>query len=325
MIEYTIRRLLGLIPLLIGITLISFFVIHLAPGKPTQLQEAMNPKVTLEVRQRIEKQFDLDKPLHIQYIKWLKKLVTFNFGESFIDNRPIMDKILERLPLTIFINIASLLLIFLIAMPLGIISATRPNSLFDKGVTIFVFIGFAIPTFWLALILMDFLGVKLGILPIVGLKSLDFEYFTFPQKIWDLSKHLILPIILSAFGGLAGISRYMRQNMLHVLNAPYIYTARAKGLPNKDVIFKHALRNAILPIVTILGLSIPGLIGGSVIFETIFSLPGMGRLFFEAVMARDYSMIMAELVIGAILTLLGNLLADISYGYVDPRIRYQKR
>ncbi|MDP8259625.1 MAG: ABC transporter permease [Candidatus Gygaella obscura] len=325
MIRFIIKRLLGLLPLLLGITLISFFVIHLAPGEPTVLQEAMNPKVSLEVHSRLVKLYDLDKPLSLQYINWLSRVARFDFGTSFIDGRPVIEKIARRLPLTLFINITSMLLIFLIALPLGIISAVKKNSFFDRSVTVFVFIGFAIPTFWLALLLMDFLGVKLGVLPVVGLKSIDFEYFTPVQKILDLVKHLVLPIVLSAFSGLAGMSRYMRTSMVNVLKSPYIYTAKAKGLPQSQVVFKHALRNAVLPIVTILGLSIPALIGGSVIFETIFSLPGMGRLFYEAVMQRDYSMIMASLVIGAFLTLIGNLLADIAYAYVDPRIRYAKQ
>ncbi len=325
MIRFIIKRLLGLLPLLLGITLISFFVIHLSPGEPTVLQESMNPKVSLEVKERLLKLYDLDKPIYVQYINWLARIIRFDFGTSFIDGRPVIEKIARRLPLTLFINITSMMLIFLIAVPLGVISAVKKNSVFDRSMTIFVFIGFAMPTFWLALLLMDLLGVKLGVLPVVGLKSIDFEYFNFFEKIFDLAGHLALPIVLSAFSGLAGISRYMRTSMVNALKAPYIYTARAKGLPESQVIFKHALRNAVLPIVTILGLSVPGLIGGSVIFETIFSLPGMGRLFYEAVMQRDYSMIMASLVIGAFLTLIGNLLADISYAYVDPRIRYSKQ
>jgi len=325
MATYIIRRLLGIIPLLLGITVISFIIIHLAPGKPTSLQQALNPKVSQEVRLRLEKLYGLDKPLHIQYINWLHKLVKFDFGRSFGDDRPVVDKILERIPVTLTINLLSLLFIIIVAIPLGVKSAVKPNQAFDKFVTIFVFIGFAVPTFWLALLLMNLFGIKLGWLPISGIKSLDFEYFSLGQKIMDYLRHLILPIFVSSLGGLAGISRYMRSSMIEALEQPYIYTARAKGLTENTIIYKHALRNAILPIVTILGLSIPGLLGGSVIFESIFALPGIGRLFYEAVMMRDYPLIMAEVVLGAVLTMLGNLIADISYAYVDPRIRYRKQ
>jgi len=324
MLNYIFRRLLGIVPLLLGITLISFFIIHLAPGKPVVLDQAMNPKVTLEARQRLEKLYGLDKPLPYQYFDWLKRLSRFDFGTSFSDNRPVLEKIAERIPLTLSINLISLFLIFLIAVPIGIKSALAPGKTFDKIMTVFVFIGFSLPTFWLALLLMDLVGVKLGWLPISGIKSLNFEYFNPLNKFFDLTKHLILPVFVSSITGLAGISRYMRSNMLEALKQPYIYTARAKGLSEHKVIYKHALRNAMLPIVTILGLSIPGLLGGSVIFESIFALPGIGRLFYEGVMMRDYPLIMAEVVLGAILTMIGNLIADISYAYVDPRIRYQK-
>lgn len=321
MVNYILKRLLNLIPVLLGITIITFFVIHLAPGKPTRLQAELSPKITLEAREKLERLYGLDKPIHVQYWTWIKKLARFDLGRSFVDDRPVSIKIIERLPITITINILSLLLIFLIAMPIGIISAVKENSLFDRSSTIFVFVGFATPTFWLALLLMSLFGVSLGWLPVSGIKSLEFEEFNLFEKFIDLSAHLILPVFVSAFVGLAGISRYMRTSMLEVLHKDFIRTAKAKGLSKGKVIYKHALRNALLPIVTIIGLSVPGLIGGSVIFESIFSIPGMGKLFFDSVMARDYSVVMGILFIGAILTLLGNLLADIMYAYVDPRIR----
>lgn len=324
MLIYIIKRLLGLIPLLIGITLISFLVIHLAPGKPTDVLTNLNPKVSLEARAKLNKLYDLDKPLSIQYKNWVKRFVKFDFGESFLDGQKVIHKIRERLPITLFINIASIILILLMGIPLGIIGSIKQDSLSDKSITVFVFIGFAIPSFWLALILMDIFCIKLGWLPVLGITSLDFENFNLPEKFLDVSKHLILPIFIFVFGGLAGISRYMRQSMIETLSKPYILTARAKGLSEQTVIYKHALRNSLLPIVTLLGLSIPGLISGSVIIESIFAIPGMGRLFFESVMSRDYPVIMGILTIGAILTMLGNLTADVSYAYADPRIRYKK-
>ena len=298
-------------------------VIHLAPGKPTDLETQFNPKVSMEARERIAHLYGLDKPLHIQYIDWLKRFVRFDFGISFVDSRPVIKKIAERIPITLGINLASIILILLIGIPIGVSSAVNEGSFYDRSMTVFVFVGFAIPTFWLGLILMDLVGVRWGILPISGIKSLEFEKFGFFEKVIDVARHLVLPVFVSAFGGLAGISRYMRSNMVRVLKQDYVRTARAKGLRERDVIYKHALKNALLPVVTILGLSVPGLIGGSVIFESIFSIPGMGRLFYESVMARDYPVIMGVLVIGATLTLLGNLLADVSYAAVDPRIKLE--
>jgi peptide/nickel transport system permease protein len=323
MFKYIFHRLLELIPLLLGITIITFAVIHLAPGKPTDLETQFNPKVSLEARERLMHLYGLDKPLYMQYINWLRRFLCFDFGVSFVDSRPVIKKILERIPITLAIEFASIILILLIGVPIGVSSALKEGRFYDRFMTVFVFVGFAIPTFWLSLILMDLVGVRWGILPISGIKSLEFEKFSLFEKIIDISSHLVLPIFVSAFGSLAGISRYMRSNMLLVLKQDYIRTARAKGLREKDVIYRHGLKNALLPVVTILGLSVPGLIGGSVIFESIFSIPGMGRLFYESVMARDYPVIMGVLVIGAVLTLLGNLLADVSYAAVDPRIKLE--
>jgi peptide/nickel transport system permease protein len=322
MLKYITKRLIMMIPLLLGITLISFIVIHLAPGEPTDMQMELNPEASVELKERLRAQYDLDKPLHVQYGLWLSRLVRLDFGDSFSqDRRPVAEKIVERLPITILINVLSIGLILVVAVPIGILSATRRNSLFDRMTTIFVFIGFATPSFWLALLLMDFLGVRLGLFPIAGITSLGHEYLSLPGKIWDVLHHLILPVFVSAFGGLAGFSRYMRSNMLEVIRQDYILTARAKGLPERTVVYHHALRNALLPVITILGLSVPGLIGGSVIFETIFAIPGMGKLFYDGVMMRDYPLIMGILVIGGILTLVGNLIADVSYALADPRIR----
>lgn len=322
MLQYIFKRLIFMVPLLIGITIICFTVMHLAPGSPTDLQTQMNPRVSAEAKERLRTMYELDKPLHQQYWSWVKKLAVLDLGKSFSsDHRPVADKILERLPITILLNILSMLLILLIAIPIGILSAVHQDSLFDKITSVFVFVGFAIPTFWLALLLMIFFGVNLSWLPISGIRSLNYEYLPAGAAFWDLIKHLILPVLLSAFGGLAGLSRYMRSNMLEVIRQDYIMTARAKGLSERVVIYKHALRNALLPVITILGLSIPGLIGGSVIFETIFAIPGMGQLFYMSVMARDYPVVMGILFIGAALTLLGNLIADVSYAVADPRIR----
>ena len=322
MLRYIAKRLLFMVPLLFGITVICFTVMHLAPGSPTDLQTQMNPRASVEMKERLRSMYDLDKPLPVQYIRWVGKLARLDLGVSFsTDRRPVADKILERLPITILLNVLSMLLIFVVAIPLGVLSAVRQDSLFDRVTAVIVFIGFAVPTFWLALLLMILFGIHLGWLPISGIRSLNAEYLPPAMAFWDLIRHLILPVLLAAFGGLAGLSRYMRANMLEVIRQDYILTARAKGLSERAVIYRHALRNALLPVITILGLSIPGLIGGSVIFETIFAIPGMGQLFYMAVMARDYPVVMAILFIGAVLTLFGNLIADVFYALADPRIR----
>jgi peptide/nickel transport system permease protein len=230
-------------------------------------------------------------------------------------------KIRERLPVTLSLNLIALLLEFGLAIPIGIMAATHRDTWLDKGITVFVFVGFAVPTFWFALLLMYFFGVKLNWLPISGLHSLGSDGFGTLRYLWDLAKHLLMPVMVASFGSLAGLSRYMRSTMLNVIGQDYITTARAKGLSERTVIYKHALRNALLPLITLLGFSIPGLIGGSVIFETIFAIPGMGQLFYQGAMSRDYPVVMGILVIGAFLTLIGNLVADVCYALADPRIR----
>ena len=330
MIIYLIKRLFAMLPVIIGVTLISFFIIHLAPGKPTDVMTELNPKITPEARARLEKYYGLDKPILVQYGLWLKRIAMLDFGNSFsTDSRPVIEKIWDkklpvldrRLSVTILINLLSMLLIIAIAVPVGIYSATRPYSLVDRISTVGVFIGFATPAFWLSLLLMMLFSVKLDWLPISGLKSLNYAGFGPWQQVLDKAMHLVLPVFVSAFGGIAGMSRYMRSSMLEAINNDYITTARAKGLSERAVIYKHALRNALLPLVTILGLSIPGLVGGSVIFETIFGIPGMGQLSYQAIMTRDYPVVMGILTISALLTMMGNMAADICYGLVDPRIR----
>jgi peptide/nickel transport system permease protein len=320
--RYILKRVIAMIPILLGITIISFSVMKMAPGDPTSLMTDLNPNVNEEAIKRIRAHYGLDQPWHVQYWKWLRNMLMLDFGRSFApDNRPVIDKILERIPITLTISALALLIEFSVAVPLGVMSAVWQDSIFDKATTVFVFLGFAIPGFWLALLLMILFGVQLGWLPISGFRSLNFQDLSFFGQILDIAKHLVLPLFVTAFGGLAGMSRYMRSTMLEVIRQDYITTARAKGLDERTVIFKHAMRNALLPVITLLGLSVPGLIGGAVIFESIFALPGMGQLFYQSVMMRDYPTIMGILVIGAVLTLLGNLFADLSYSVADPRIR----
>jgi peptide/nickel transport system permease protein len=321
MLIYIIKRILLMIPILFGITLLNFGVMHLAPGGPAEAQMEFSAKASPEARERLRKLYGADQPFYRQYATWLKKFMTLDFGEAFADGRKVKDKIFERLPITLTINLFSLGLILLIAIPIGVLSATHQYSLLDRFTTMFVFIGFSTPSFWLALLLIYLLGVQWGLFPISGIQSLDVTGFTAWQRLVDWANHLVLPVFVSAFGGLAGFSRYMRNNMLEVMRQDYIRTARAKGLPEGVVIYKHALRNSLMPVITILGLALPGIIGGSVIMETVFGIPGMGQLFFQAAFSRDYNLAMGILVPGAVLTMFGNFLADIGYAVIDPRVR----
>lgn len=328
--RYIARRIAEMVPTLIGITIISFMIIHLAPGKPTDVLTEMNPKITPEARAKLERLYGLDKPVAVQYWIWLKRVARLDFGESFAsDRRPVIQKIWDRkkpllerrLFVTFMLNSLSMIIILLLAVPIGVSSAVRRGKAFDKLMTTAVFIGFAMPHFWLALLLMMLFGVHLHWLPISQLKSMNFESLSMAGKALDLAKHLALPVFVSAFTGLAADSRFMRSSMLETLGQDYITVARAKGLKERKVIYTHALRNALLPLITLIGLSVPGLIGGSVIFENVFGIPGMGQLFYMSVMTRDYPMVMCILTIGALLTLVGNMLADIGYMVADPRIR----
>ncbi|HXC50599.1 MAG TPA: ABC transporter permease [Candidatus Limnocylindrales bacterium] len=322
MLRYLAKRLAGFIPLLLGISFVSFMVMALAPGSPVDLMTDLNPKASPEARVQLEKYYGLDKPLYVQYGLWLGRVVKGDFGTSFSrDRRPVLDKIVEALPITLMLNVLEISLILLIAIPIGIHSAARQYSTSDRITTVLVFVGFASPDFWVALLAMTLFGAQLNLLPISGLASLDYDSMSLLGKIGDRAAHLILPVMMGAVTGLAGMSRYMRSSMLEVLRQDYVQTARAKGLEERVVLRRHALRNALMPVVTLLGLSIPGLIGGSVISETIFGIPGMGRLFFTGVMSRDYPVVMGILMIGAVLTLLGNLAADLLYVAVDPRLR----
>jgi peptide/nickel transport system permease protein len=321
--KFILKRLLQLIPLLIGVSLISFFVMHLAPGDPTQL--FTDPSVKPEELARIRANWGLDKPVIVQYFYWLKNAVRGDFGIAYMMNRPVAEIIFERLPSTLLLMISSMLLTLFITIPLGVISAIKKNTWFDNLVTVFSFTGMAIPSFWLALMLMLLFSVNLGWFPAVGMYSPLLKNPGILSRILDVAWHMVLPLLTMTIVSLAGLTRYQRAAMLEVLNQDFIRTARAKGLSERMVLFKHALRNALLPIITILGLSLPDLFGGAFIIETIFAWPGMGRLGVMAIFSRNYPLIMGIVVFSAALIVLGNLLADIGYALVDPRIRYSKK
>ncbi|HSG93428.1 MAG TPA: ABC transporter permease [Methylotenera sp.] len=334
MLKYIIKRVLWMIPLLIGISLISFFIMHLAPGDITSNESAFNPKASEESRQKLREMYNLDKPVIVQYGLWLKRIATLDFGKSFASHqKPVFwqttDKdgnvtkglIQEALPITLMINLLGLAITLLLAIPLGIIAARKYQGWQDRSITLFNFVGFSIPGFWLSLLLMYWLGVVNNWFPISGLHSLNYESLDTWGKIKDSLSHLFLPVVIPSITGLAGITLFVKNGMLDVLHQDYITTARAKGLNEHKVVYTHALRNALLPLITIIGLSIPGLIGGSVIAETIFAIPGMGKLFYDAVLMRDFPVVMGILTIGSALTLLGNLIADLMYAWADPRVR----
>lgn len=317
-----LTRILGMIPMLLGITLISFIVIQLSPGEPVQALTDLNPKASAEAYEKLRAFYGLDQPLYVQYWEWLKNILQLNFGTSFSpDGRPVLDKILEALPITLAMNIIGLVVVLLTAIPLGVYAAWHPHSWYDKSSTIILFVLFAAPSFWVALLAMMFFGNTLHLFPISGIQSYGAEDWPFYKQILDWAWHLTLPISIGVLGSLAGMSRYMRSAMLETTQQDYITTARAKGLPEHIIRRRHALKNALLPVITILGLSIPGLIGGSVIMESLFAIPGMGQLFYNGVMMRDYPLIMGILTLGAFLTLFGNMIADITYSVADPRIR----
>ncbi|MGH7930115.1 MAG: ABC transporter permease [Candidatus Binatia bacterium] len=339
--SYLIRRLLLIIPTFLGITLIGFLIMRMAPGDPAELRAAgglagaAGVGVSREKQASVDvamaqwrKQYGLDRPLHVQYVIWLKNVVTLDFGESFKDNQPVWNKVAERVPITLKLNILSILLVYLVAIPLGVYSASHPNTAGDQLTTLVAFILFAVPSVWAATMALVFIcgGDFLYLFPPGGLFSVDYDpSWPLWRKIKDQTWHLFLPVVLLSYGGFAGLSRYMRASMLEVLGQDYVQVARAKGLSEKIVILKHALRNSLIPLVTILASLLPALIGGSVIIETIFSIPGLGQLGYESVRARDYATVMALYSVSAVLTLIGILISDLLLSVVDPRIAFGRR
>ena len=317
--SYLFRRLLYTLITLFGISVISWVIITQAPGSPIAL--TLDPKVSPKVIEQMEKNYDLDKPVTQQYFLWLKRLFTGKLY-SFKDGRPVLDKIQERIWNTLLLNLIAVIIIFSLAIPLGIFSAKRQYTFMDNLGTFGAYLGISIPSFWLAYLLI--LGtVKLFGYPVLGMRSFVSEEFTGFESVMDRLWHLLLPSIILAIGGIAALSRYTRSSMLEVIRQDYIRTAKAKGLSEETVYYKHALRNALLPIITLFGFLIPGLIGGSIIMETVFAWPGIGRLAYQAVLSRDYPVVMTINTITAVLVLIGNFVADLLYGIADPRIRYQ--
>ncbi len=330
--KYLVKRLLLIIPTFIGITLITYMIVRFTPGDYTSLRLDMQGgmKVSAQTQEIIaqeRKLFGLDDPILVGYGKWIVRFVTGDMGISRKDGRAVSERIADALPITLTLNILTMMVVYLISIPMGIVSAVRRDSLFDRGSSLVLFILYSLPAFWVGLLLLNFLsgGEYLNLFPLGGIISDGMESATFFQRAGNFIWHLVLPVITLTYGGFAFLSRYTRANMLEVINQQYITTARAKGLDEKKVIFVHAFRNSLIPLITLMATLLPGLLGGSVIVEQIFTIPGMGLLAFEAILVRDVPLIMAITSISALLTLGGILLADIMYALVDPRIRLEAK
>lgn len=369
MTTYLIKRLLALIPTLFGITLITFFIIKLAPGNPVTLKlqaaqglqaEALSKEVQDETLKLYGLKVDLPKTyehwihrmsvwIHgnddlkdpsrtrkiltslgqnaIQYKIWLQELAKFNLGTSFKDQRPVTEKISEALPITLSLNLIEILIVYFISIPLGVFSAVRRNSSADKSIMVFLFILYSLPSFWVATMLLMYLagGEYLNFFPLGGLFSDGVETLPWYQQLSNLLWHLVLPVATMVYGSFAFLTRFSRTTMLEVIKQDYIRTALAKGVSWRKTIWHHGFRNSLIPLITLMGTLLPALLGGSIIIEQIFNIPGMGRLAFESVLARDYPTIMAITTISALLTLLSLLLSDLAYVWVDPRVSFAAR
>jgi len=336
---YALRRIALMIPTFVLISFLGFVIIVLAPGDPVDLYlsgglasgQAGISTQKLADKAKAEKELrhdlGLDRPIALQYADWLGHLLRGDLGRSYKDRQQVWDKIRERLPVTVGIELLSLFVTYLVAVPLGIYSATRPGSRFDQISTVTVFLLYSMPSFWIGVLLIVFLcgGDYLAWFPPGGLRSLAASSdWSFARRAGDLLHHLALPLFVTTLGSYTEISRYLRSSMLDNARQDFVRTARAKGVPERAVIMKHMLRNSLIPMVTIVAGVLPGLIGGAVIIERIFSIPGLGQLGYESVLARDYPVVLALFATSVALTLVGILIADLLLALVDPRISYSR-
>jgi len=359
---YLVRRLLLIIPTFIGISIFTFLLVQLSPGNPVflRLQAAggmPQENISEEIIQQTKELYGLDKPLPVRYGLWMWRLVRLDFGDSYKDHRPVLDRILEALPITLQINLISIFLMYLISVPVGVFSATHPHTRTDGIITVGLFLLYSLPSFWVAMLLMYFVGggggsqtlhtlfangfTKIGIVewgsvqwllehvlhfrwfPIYGFGTVGSDEWPWYKWFADRAWHLCLPVFCLTYASFAIMSRYARAGLVEVVRQDYIRTARAYGFAERVVLYKYALRNSLIPIITLLGTMIPAMIGGSVIIETIFSIPGMGRLFYESILGRDYPLVMGVFTFTAILTMIGLILSDVLYALVDPRIKFE--
>jgi len=326
--KYIIRRLLGAIPLVIGIATIVFFAVNLAPGDPTA--RFLSPGMSQAVIDQMRTNFGLDEPLPVRYVKWLGAMITGDFGYSFSHARPVLDVMWDFLPNTLVLSAASLLVAFVLGVLIGTFQAVRQHSKLDSGLSVVLLFFYSMPSFWLALMLILTLSLFARNVwdwpiwfPASAMVGNDYDFLSLGGQIRDRLMHLVLPTLSLALVLTAGIARYMRGSMLEVIRQDYVRTARAKGLSERVVVFKHALRNALIPIITLIGLYIPVLFSGTVFIESVFAWPGMGRTIYDAISQRDYPLVMAGTFFFALMVVIANLVADVLYAVVDPRIRYE--
>jgi peptide/nickel transport system permease protein len=318
MLSWLLRNVFERLILLVIVSIMAHAVVHLAPGEPSEV-DPTNPRMKAEDVARIRAAFHLDDPVHVQYAYWIRDLAT---GElrSFKDGQPVLAKIFDRFLNSLPLFAVATLLVWTLSFPTGIHAAIRRGSVFDRGSTFVAYALISVPGFFLAYLIIMFVVNQLGA-PVIGMRTFGTEQASVWFQIMDRIWHLTIPACLSALGGIAILSRYVRAQMLEVIGQDYVRTARAKGLGEEQVVYKHALRNALLPFVTMFGLLLPGMIGGSVIFEQIFAWPGIGRLGYDAILARDFPVILTVNLIAAVLTLAGTFLSDLLYAWADPRIR----
>ncbi len=328
MVGYIVRRLLAAIPLVLGVATIVFFVVHLAPGDPASLYIA--PGVSPEAVEQVRQNMGLDRPVHERYVRWMGAMLQGDFGVSFSRNQPVRDVIVQILPNTLLLSFSALILAFGAGILIGVVQAVRQNSFTDGALSVGSLFFYSMPSFWLALMLILVFSLYARNVwgwpiwfPASGMVSVDHYAMGAWEQVLDRARHLVLPAVSLALVLAAGVARYTRGSMLEVIRQDYIRTARAKGLPERTVIFKHALRNALIPVVTLLGLYLPVLFSGTVVIETVFAWPGMGKLMVDSIFQRDYPVVMAGALVFAVMVVLGNLMADLLYAAVDPRIRYE--
>lgn len=308
-----IKRVLQTIPMLIAVSIVSFLLIKLAPGDPVQAY--ITPEMGPADIERIRQNMGLNDPIHIQYIRWVKNMLKGDLGYSLVNHRPVVTQITERLPATIGLMFTSLIFSMVIGIVVGLLSAANQNRIFDKIVTIISYLGISIPSFWFAMMLIYFLSLKLNILPSIGMRTIGVH------STWDLIKHAIMPTLVLSIQNIAVVARYIRSSTISQLNEEYVTVQLASGASRNEVLYKYVLKNAILPVITILGMSLPSLVSGAFITESIFGWPGMGQLGMTAIFSYDYPLIMAITMFSSLILILGNLLSDILYSVVDPRIK----
>ncbi len=321
MLLYVVKRVIAAIPLIFGLLTITFFIIRMAPGDPASLY--LQGNVDPGIADRVRRNFGLDDPLPVQYVKWLKAMATGEFGVSFSKHRPVVDILADAIPNTLILTTLALFLNIALGVLIGTLSAVTRGSWVDNITTVLALFVYSIPEFWLALMLILGVSLHLDLLPAAQMHSPNADQLPLIAYLFDLAKHLVLPVFVLGFASAAATGRYMRGSLLDVIGQDYIRTARAKGLPEWKVVGKHAMRNAIIPVITIVGLSLPFLLGGAVVVEAVFDWPGMGNVLLEAIFSRDYPVVIALTAVSGFMVVLGNLLADVLYAIVDPRIRLE--